>query len=279
MEKKAKQKGSNSLQLAVVNQHSAAVDISSMLMTIAYTDNEGQQQLMETNGFTDSLQEAVKTLKTAGVTHVAMEATGVYWMALYELMEDQGLKVTLINPKHFKNVDAQKTDVKDSQWLHQLHAHGLLRASHIAPELFRELRSYVHERNVLQKQKADTLNRIHKTLTKMNIKVQHLIRDIEGVSGMSLLHGIAEGISDPEKLVALVNTNRLKADREDLLRSLKGVYKKQYIAVLKNLLRTVDFFKRQMKEYEFLIEEVLQRMLPLDEEKKALKYRGKHGAQ
>jgi transposase len=261
-------KTKNTLQLAVIHEHAAAVDVGSMLMTVAYTDKEGYQQLMETDGFTESLDYLVKTLKTAGVTHVAMEATGVYWMALYELMEIGGLKVTLVNPKHFKNVDAQKTDVKDSQWLHQLHAHGLLRASHIAPELYRELRSYVHERNVLQKQKGDTLNRIHKMLTKMNIKVQHLISDIEGVSGMKLLRGIAGGITDPEELLSNVNTRQLKATKEDLLKSLKGVYKNQYIVILKNYLEMLDFLKRQMENYELLIEKVLQKMLPTDKENK-----------
>jgi transposase len=269
MSKKTKTK--NTLQLAVIHEHTAAVDVGSMLMTVAYTDNEGNQQLMETDGFTESLNELVQTLKAAGVTHVAMEATGVYWMALYELMEDAGLKMTLVNPKHFKNVDAQKTDVKDSQWLQQLHVHGLLRASHIAPELYRELRSYVHERNVLQKQKSDTLNRIHKVLTKMNIKVQHVISDIEGVSGMKLLRGIAGGITDAEKLLAGINIGLLKADKEDLLKSLKGVYKTQYVVILKNSLVMLDFFKGQMKNYELLIEEVLQKMLPVDKEKKTPK--------
>jgi transposase len=270
MSKTTKPKTKNNLQLAVIHQHTAAVDVGSMLMTAAYTDREGKQQLVETNGFTESLQELVKTLKDAGVTHVAMEATGVYWMALYELIEEQGLKVTLVNPKHFKNVDAQKTDVKDSQWLHQLHAHGLLRASHVAPELYRELRSYVHERNILQKQKSDTLNRIQRLLTKMNIKVQHLISDIEGVSGMRILRAIAKGTSDPEKLLSLVNISRLKASKEDLLKSLNGVYKKQYIAILNNSLKAFDFFKQQMKEYEQLIEQVLQKMLPLQDANKKL---------
>jgi transposase len=266
MSKKTKTK--SNLQLAVIHHHTAAVDVGSMLMTVAYTDKEGQQQLMETDGFTESLKGLVETLKTAGVTNVAMEATGVYWMALYELMDVSGLNVTLVNPKHFKNVDAQKTDVKDSQWLQQLHAHGLLRASHIAPELYRELRSYIHERNILQTQKSDTLNRIHKVLTKMNIKVQHLISDIEGISGMKLLRAIAGGISDAEELLSLINVKILKASKEELLKSLQGVYKKQHVVILENSLKALDFFKQQMKEYEVFIEEVLKRMLPFDEQKK-----------
>ena len=159
------------LQLAIIQPHTAAIDIGSMLMMVAYSDAEGKQHLLETDGFTESLDILAQTLVDAGTTDVAMEATGVYWMSLYEVLEQKGLKVVLINPSHFKNVHAQKTDVKDCQWIQQLHAHGLLRASHIAPELFRELKCYIHERNILQKQKADTLNRIHRTLTLMNIKV------------------------------------------------------------------------------------------------------------
>ena len=187
-----------------------------------------------------------------------MSATGVYWIVVYEILEQQGFKVTLVNAKHFKNVDAQKTDVKDCQWLHQLHAHGLLRASHIAKEEYRELKSYIHERAVMQKQKSDTLNRIHKLLTQMNIKVQHLISDIEGVSAMKLLRGIAKGINEPEQLLSLIDVSKLKADRESLLKSLNGIYKSRYVVILQNQLKAYDFFKEQMRTYELLIEEVFK---------------------
>jgi transposase len=263
MSKESKQK--SDLQLAVIHPNSAAIDVGSMMMMVSYTDKEGNVCLLEVEAFTENLHALAETLLSAGVKRVAMEATGVYWMALFEILERYGLKVIIVNPRHFKNVDAQKTDVKDCQWLHQLHAHGLLRASHIAPELSRELRNYLHERNILQNQKSDVLNRIHKQLSKMNIKVQHLINDIEGVSGMHLLHGIAKGITNPEELLSQINTNRLKSDRADLIKSLKGDFKKQYISILGNLLKSYEFFKDQMKSYELLIEEVLQKMLPQDE--------------
>lgn len=262
MSKSTKQK--TNLQLAVIHHHTAAIDVGSMMMMVSYSDKEGNQRLLEVDSFTENLHELVKTLQTEGIKQVAMEATGVYWMALYEILEREGLKVTVVNPKHFKNVDAQKTDVKDCHWLHQLHAHGLLRASHIAPELYRELRGNLHERNILQNQKSDTLNRIQKILTQMNIKVQHLISDIEGVSGMRLLRGISDGISDPVELLSLMDTDKLKAGKENLLKSLKGVYKQQYILILRNSLKAYDFFKKQMKSYELLIEEVLKKMLPED---------------
>ena len=253
------------LQLAIIHKHTAAIDVGSMLMMVAYSDATGQQCLLETNGFTESLHQLAHTLQSAGVTHVAMEATGVYWMSVYEVLEQKGLQVTLINPRHFKNVAAQKTDVKDCQWIQQLHAHGLLRASHIAAEVYRELKNYLHERNVLQRQKSDTLNRIHRLLTLMNIKVQHLISDMEGASGMKLLRAIAAGIREPEELLALINTSRLKASREDLLKSLRGMYKEQNVIILRHTLETYDFLKKQMHSYEQMIETVLIKMLPSDE--------------
>jgi transposase len=262
MDKKTKKV--QSLQLTVIHPCSAAIDVGSMMMMVAYSDEQGNQHLLEVDAFTESLQTLATTLQQAGVTHVAMEATGVYWIAVYEILEQQGFQVTLVNAKHFKNVEAQKTDVKDCQWLHQLHANGLLRASHIAKEIYRELKSYLHERNILQKQKSDTLNRLHKLLTQMNIKVQHLISDIEGVSGMKLLRGIASGITDPAELLSLINVDKLKADKEDLIKSLQGIYKKQYVLILQNALKAYDFFKEQMRNYELLIEKVLKTMLPKD---------------
>lgn len=266
MRTKVKVNVKSKLQLPVINHHTAAIDVGSMMMMVSYSDKDGNQCLLEVDAFTESLAELAETLKEENITQVAMEATGIYWMALYELLEQQGLKVIVVNPKHFKNVDAQKTDVKDCQWLQQLHAHGLLRASHIAPELYRELRSYLHERNVIQNQKSDTLNRIQKQLSQMNIKVQHLISDIEGVAGMLLLRNIAAGVSDPEKLLSLIDITKLKAEKQDLLKSLKGVYKEQYLFILRNTLKSYDFFKEQMKSYELLIEVVLQKMLPTDEQ-------------
>ncbi|GAC1388759.1 MAG: IS110 family transposase [Ginsengibacter sp.] len=263
-----KSKNNQSLQLSVINHCCAAIDVGSMMMMISYNDLQGNQNLLEIDAFTDSLQTLANTLQQAGVTHVAMEATGVYWIAVYEILEQQGFNVTLVNAKHFKNVDAQKTDVKDCQWLHQLHANGLLRGSHIAEEAFRELKSYLHERDVLQQQKSDILNRIHKLLTKMNVKVQHLVSDIEGVSAMRILRAIASGLTDPQALLSVIDITKLKADQQDLEKSLRGNYKKEYIIILKHTLKTYDFIKEQMKTYEQLIEEVLKELLPQDQDGK-----------
>jgi transposase len=276
MAKTTKQK-KKSLQLAIIRPCCAAIDVGSMMMMVSYSDAEGNQYLLEADAFTEDLEQVTKTLVDAHVKEVAMEATGPYWMAFYQILEEHGLKVTLVNPRHFKNVDGHKTDVKDSQWLHQLHAHGLLWASHIAEEVYRELRNYLHERNVLQQQKSDTLNRIQKILTQMNIKIQHLISDIEGVAGMKILRGIANGISNSQELLAEIDVRKLKASKEDLLKSLNGHYRPQFIKILQHQLAAFDFFKEQMKEYESLIEEVLKKMLPEDNEGNKPKIKQKKG--
>lgn len=261
MENFAIKKVDFSMGLPVINHHTAGIDIGSMLMTVSYTGKDGCTYLFECNGFTVDLKALVKTLSDEGVTDVGMEATGVYWMSLYELLEDASIKVTLINPAHFKNVAAHKTDVNESLWINQLHACGLLRHSHIATEHFRELRHYIHEREIVQRQKSDTLNRIHRQLTLMNIKFQHLISDIEGVGGMKLLRAIASGVSDPEKLLSLLDLNRFKASPEDLLKSFQGIYKEQFVNLLKMKLKEYDFYKFQMLEYDKLIEGVLKKIV------------------
>lgn len=255
------QQTNHSATLGIIYPQSGAIDVGSMNMMVSYYDG-GKQVVQEYEAYTQALERMVDDLHKAGVTNVGMEATGVYWMAVYELLEGRGIKATLVNARHYKNVAGQKTDVQDCQWLHQLHAHGLLRNSHIAEEQYRELRTYIHERSVLQQQKADTLNRIHKVLTQMNIKVQHVISDIEGVTGMELLEAISQGTSSAEALLSVIKAERLKATREVLLKSLQGVFKACYITVLRNHLIAYRFYKAQMLEYERTIELLLQKMLP-----------------
>jgi hypothetical protein len=187
------------------------------------------------------------------------------------------MEMILVNPSHYRNVSAQKTDVNDAQWLHQLLAHGLIRNSHIAPELYRELRQYLHEREIYQDQKSATLNRIQKTLTLMNIKFQHLISDIEGVAGMKLVRAISSGISEPEKLLALIDVKRLKASPEELLSSLKGEYRQHYINILSNTLKSYDFFKNQMLAYETFIEATLKQLVMCDVQQETVSIKKKTG--
>lgn len=270
MSKRAKEQ-KHDLRLGVIYPHSAAIDVGSMNMMVSYSDNDGNQVVKEYAAYTEALLSMAEELKAAGVIEVGMEATGVYWMAVYEILEQYGFKVALVNARHYKNVAGQKTDVKDCQWLHQLHAHALLRPSHIAEERYRELRTYIHERELLQKQKSDTLNRIQKVLTQMNVKVQHVISDIEGVAGMQIVGHISQGATTPEAILAGVDTKRLKASEEDLQKSLEGLFKPHFITVLKYHLEYHRFCKKQMLAYEREIENLLKKMLPGDQAGKKIK--------
>lgn len=132
------------LQLGIIRPNVAGLDVGSMNMMLSYPGASGVQTVEEFDAYTDDLNAMAKKLVEAGVTDVGMEATGVYWIAVFEVLEQHGIKVTLVNARHYKNVSGQKTDVKDAQWLQQLHAHGLLRGSHVADEQYRELRTYIH---------------------------------------------------------------------------------------------------------------------------------------
>jgi transposase len=253
------------LQLGLIYPKAAAIDVGSMEMFVAMPVKEGRTEVRTYKAFTEDLEQLGEELVAAGVERIAMEATGVYWMAVYEILEQRGIRVMLVNARHFKNTEAQKTDVKDCQWLQQLHAYGLLRSSHVAEENYRQLRTYVHERSLFQKQKADGLNRIQKVLTQMNLKVQHLVSDIEGVAAMKMLRKIAAGIQEPEQILEGVNIDLLKAKRSELIKSLKGHYKPHYIQVLRHQLELYDFMRQQMLAFENLIEAVLKKLLPVNE--------------
>lgn len=248
----------------LINPHSAGIDIGSMLMVVSYADSGGIIHVREFDSYTGSLIEIAELLQQQGIEKVAMEATGSYWKALYNILESYGMEMVVVNPSHYKNVAARKTDINDSQWLHQLLSYGLLKNSHIAPEANRELRHYIHERDIYKDQKRDTLNRIQKNLTLMNVKVQHLISDIEGVAGMKLIAAICDGVTVPERLLDMMYSKSLKASPEELLRALTGDYQQQYVNILSQTLKTYKFLVDQMAAYEAYIEEALQKMLPYD---------------
>jgi transposase len=249
-------------QFGILYPRSAGIDVGSMLMVVSYTDALDQIHLKQFDSFTSSLHELADLLHREEVEIVTMESTATYWIPLHRILESRGIKVVMINPSHYRNVSARKTDINDAQWLHQLLTHGLLRESHIAPACYQDLRQYIHARQICQDQKSDTLNRIQNILTQMNIKFQHLISDIEGVSGMKLLRMICSGISDPEELLCSIDHKRLKASREDLLHSLEGNYRESLIHILTGSLKAYDFLKDQMLYYEEHIEQTLKLLAP-----------------
>lgn len=251
--------------LPVVNFHAAGIDIGSREMWVTYTNREGKVCQFRTGSFTENLEEITRVLVRDGITDVAMESTGIYGGPLREQLEVAGINVTVINPSMYKKPE-MKNDSNDSTWIHLYHSVDLFKKSHFAPEHWRDLREYIHEREVVVTQKAQTLTRINRQLSMMNVKIQNVVSDIEGVGAMKVIEAIAKGETDPEKLIKLLNINLFKASREELVASLNGNYRLGLINVLKEKLAEYNFFVSQMRKYEQYIIDMLEEISKLEEQ-------------
>lgn len=172
-------------------------------------------------------------LREQGCTHVAMEATGVYWRPVWHVLESSGFELVLANPMHIKTVPGRKTDVNDATWIADLLAHGLIRGSFVPPRTIRELRDLTRTRKQLVREKSRHVQRIHKTLEDANLKVQSAVSDIMGKSGRRFLEALVAGESDPEKLAALRDRRLRKTGLADLVEALRGHVLPSHRVVLK----------------------------------------------
>lgn len=188
--------------MQVVYERCAGLDVHKKSVVPCTITPEGQ----ETRTFgtmTHELLEMGEWLLEKGVTHVAMESTGVYWKPVYNLLEGLGLTVLVVNAYHIKAVPGRKTDVKDAEWIADLLRHGLLRGSYIPDRPQRELRELVRYRRSLIQQRAQMVNRIQKVLEGANIKLSNVASDIVGMSGRAMLEGLVAGTEDPQALADL----------------------------------------------------------------------------
>ena len=200
-------------------------------------------------------------LASLGVTVVAMEATGVYWKPVWNLLEDR-LELMLVNARHVKNVPGRKTDVKDSQWIAQLLEHGLLKPSFVPPRPQRELRDLTRQRTQLLGDRARVVNRLQKVLEDANIKLAGVASDIMGKSGRAILNALVEGKLSPEQMAGLVD-KRMEAKKPLLVEALTGRVTAHHRFMLGQLLDQVDHLDGLVESFDLRIEEV---MSPLQRE-------------
>ena len=153
--------------------------------------------MREFSTFTNSLLELVNWLKKTGISTVAMESTGVYWIPVYDMLEEHGFEVLLVNARHIKNVPGRKTDVIDCQWIQQLHSYGLLRSSFRPKDKILKMRTFMRQRSTLIEYQSSHVLHIQKALSLMNIQLNNAIRDITGVTGMTIVRAIVAGERDP----------------------------------------------------------------------------------
>ena len=208
---------------------------------------------------TTALFELNEWLSMHGVTHVAMEATGVYWKPVWHMLEES-FELVLANAQHIRNVPGRKTDVNDATWIADLLAHGLIRSSFVPPVAIQELRDLTRSRKQLVRETAQHNQRIQKTLEDANLKVGSVLSDILGKSGRAILQAIVDGQSDPEKLADLAQGSA-KRKRAELVEALRGRIRPHHQALLRLHLKVVDALKDAIADIDARVGKTLTPIL------------------
>jgi transposase len=242
--------------MRVIHSNAAGIDIGADAIFIAVED----QAVVSFETFTDALHEARDYLLAHHIETVAMEATGIYWLPLYEILEAAGIEVFLVNGAHVKNVPGRKSDVLDCQWLAQLHSCGLLRGSFIPEATIRQLRSYLRLRDDHIELGVMHIQHMHKALELMNIKLHRVISQIQGKSGLRIVEAILEGERDAEVLAACCDGQILKHKRAEVIRSLAGTYQAEHLFALEQALAAWRFYQGQIQQCDQKIEALLGEM-------------------
>ena len=209
--------------------------------------------------FTGDLHRLADWLAHCRVTHVAMEATGVYWIPVFEILEARGFQVILVNARHVKNVPGRKSDVSDCEWLRDLHILGLLRGSFRPADAIVALRGYLRHRATLIESAATHVQRMQKALVQMNVQLPLVVSDITGVTGLRILRDIVAGHRDPQQL-ARHRDHRCHASEADIAAALTGNYRPEHVFVLQQNLELFDAFQRQLTACDLAIEAHLTRL-------------------
>jgi transposase len=236
-----------------VNPNAAGIDCGSAMHYVAVPPDRDPEAVRCFKTFTEDLNRLADWLVVCGVKTVAMEATGVYWIPIYEILEARGLEVLLVNAQHVKNVPGRKSDVSDCEWLQELHSVGLLRGSFRPTAEIAALRSYLRHRETLIQSAATTINRMQKALVQMNLQLHVVISNITGTTGLRILRDIANGQTDPRHL-ATHRDARCQASEAEIAAALTGHYRPEHLFALRQNLELYDAFQRQIESCDLQIE-------------------------
>jgi transposase len=231
----------------VLHPNAAGIDIHPTAIFIAVPPDRDGKPVRKFSTFTTDLLEAIEWLKGCQVDTVAMESTGVYWIPLYQLLDDHGIEVFLVNARHVKNVPGRKTDVSDAQWLQYLHSVGLLRGSFRPPQAICALRSISRHKESLIKIGSVHIQHMQKALDQMNLHLHHVIDDIVGVTGLAIIEAILAGERDLKRLADLRDP-RIKSSKSIIKKALKGDYRSEHLFVLRQSLNGWKQIQKQIAE-------------------------------
>jgi len=240
--------------LTVLDPTAAAIDVGSETLHVSIAG--GPPKVFGT--VTGQLHALRDWLKENGVRTVAMEATGIYWLCPYEVLEQAGLEVVVVNGKYVKNLPGRKTDMKDCQWQATLHAHGLLKPGFVPPEHIRRLQDYLRLRADHITLAASHEQHLQKALERMNLKIHDVISDLTGVSGLKLIEAILQGERDPAVLLGLCDPQIQKRKAERLQAALEGTWKAEHLFALRQAHELWQFYQQKIAECDQQIEAVLK---------------------
>jgi transposase len=243
--------------LDIVHPAAAGIDVGGSEHWVAVSPDRDPQPVRCFRCFTTDLQEMARWLIGTGVRSVAMQSTGVYWMPVFEILEQNGLEVYLVNARHTKNLPGRKSDVQECQWLLKLHTFGLLNNSFQPTDEIRIARTLWRHRGNLVAAAGSAIQRIQKALTEMNIQLGNVLSDLSGVSGMKIIGAILEGERDPWELAALVRPE-VKATPEDIAKSLEGNWREELLFLLKQEVELYRFYQDQIVDCDLQLRQHLQ---------------------
>jgi transposase len=244
--------------LPVINPDAAGIDVHSDMHMVCGPAGRDPEPVRRSGADTADLHEIAAWLKRCGITTVAMESTGVYWIPLYELLESEGFEVKLVEPGQLARCGARpKTDVLDAQWIQRLHSYGLLRGSFRPPDAVLALRSYWRRRMALVRDAAGHVQHMQKALEQMNVKLTEVVSSIVGVTGMAILAAILAGERDPAKLARLRDP-RCRRDEAEIALALEGTWRQEHLFALRQAHDLYQFLHRQIDECDRRIEAELK---------------------
>ena len=242
--------------LEQINLHAAGIDVGSAEHWVCVPVGRTEPHVRCFGCFTPDLEAMAAWLVSCGVTTVAMESTGVYWIPVFQILESHGLAVKLVNAHHLKTVPGRKSDVLDCQWLQKLHTYGLLAGSFRPADQVCVLRSYVRQRERLIQGAALHLQRLQHALIQMNVQLHKVISDISGVTGMAIIRAIVAGERNPLTLAALKDP-RIRSTHEEIAKALTGNYRDELLFVVQQELLLYEQHQQQLAACDTQIEQCL----------------------
>ncbi|MDO8897295.1 MAG: IS110 family transposase [Bacteroidales bacterium] len=253
------------ISMEIVNPHAAGIDVGSRSHWVAVGQQE--KDIREFGVFNQDLFDMADWLREKQVKTIAMESTGTYWQNLFAVLISKGFHVILCNGKFTKNIKGKKTDVKDCQWIQKLHSLGLLSSSFLPDGKTEELRTYCRQRANLLHQSASTSRKMQKNLRLLNLRLDVVVKDICGLTGLLIIRAICNGETNPQKLAALRHGNCRKSE-EEIAKALQSNGRKDYLFALRQELDTYDHLQKKIQQCDMEIEKMLEQIIASDDNKR-----------